>query len=420
MSLDLFFERACEAWPAAFSDLAWAGNCLVIAFPPEPVVSVRFALQEEECLHLKDMRILQPGPDGTHLPRDPGESVLRLSSCYPGSEDLLAERRFLLGADFIGFHTGFEAAPWAEVTFSEAVAGGVLLLSNRDDAYAARARSLVVSCVLASGRSVTLYDALERLKEAQRWLLQQYLDACGQIDAQFAPCAALFLHMARWETEAASATFLQHAAFLRYRVQLNRIARLYRLEFTIHGLARSFRYWSREEKVQYLEFGKELQQALEGAGAQVCFGFGAVLGFVRSGDFIEHDDDLDLLVAFDKDSMPTISAGLQRVEEHLRAAGYTVEGDFLSHRWVWLQEGQCLDIFVGLIEGEHVSFYPSRRHAYRRDDIFPPEAVAFHEVEVAMPRNIVTYLAKTYGPDWRVPNSAFGHSWDEAAYADIR
>lgn len=419
MSLDVFFEQVGNIWPAAFSDLAWARNSLVIQLPAENVVSIRLALQEEECFHLKDMRILQPGSDG-HVELAPGTARLQLSSCYPGSENLLEEGCFLHGANFIGFHTKCEINPWAELTLEQPVAGGMLMVSNRSDEYAGRARTLLVSCVLESGETVVLYDALERIREARRWLLQQYLAAVGQVDTRFQSCAMLILHMARWEIDAASALFLEHDFFDRYRVQLNKIAQLYRLEFTIHGLSRSFRFWSLHEKSRYLQFGKELAEVLEAAGAQVCFGFGAVLGFVRTGDFIQHDDDLDLLVAFDRASMPTIGAGLRFVEERLRCAGYRVEGDFFSHRWISLPGGLRLDIFVGLVEGQQVSFYPARRNAYQVDDVFPPQEVGFHDIEVPMPKNIVTYLNKTYGPNWRIPNSSFGHSWDESAYADIR
>lgn len=419
MSIDIFFERVCNLWPEVFSDLAWSKNPLAIPLPNEKISSMRFALQEKECLHLRHVQVFKE--DAGRIEKiDLAGAELSLSSCYKGAEFHLTEKSFINEAPFIGFHTNSEENPWAEIVFPEPISADVMKLTNRNDEYSNRAKTLEISCTTAEGKSLILYDALNRIKEAERWLLQQYIDLVGDTDSYQKICADLIISIARWDKDTASRIFLKNKFFHTYRKNLNKISELYNLEFTIHGLTRSFRYWKRHEKQEYLKFGKEVADSLAELGAQACFGFGAILGFVRTGDFIDHDDDLDLLVSFDKKTVPTINDGLTLIENHLRAIGYKVEGDFFSHRWVYSKKGHQLDVFIGLIEGEQVSVYPARRNAYQTDDLFPPAMIDFLNVKSPMPKNIMEYLRKTYGDDWRTPNGSFGHKWDESAYADIK
>ncbi|MGF6179707.1 hypothetical protein ABIB42_000706 [Massilia sp. UYP32] len=419
MSVQQFFEKVCNSWPNIFPDLAWSKDKLTFPLPPQKISSIRFELQEKEYLHLKDMQMFRGGADNFEK-IDIGTAEIRTSSCFNGAENYLTEKAFVNGANFIGFHTDQDETPWAEVTFPEPISSAFLQLSNRNDKYAKRSRTLRIICILDSGEAITLYDAVARVTEAERWLLQQYLNIVGQLDAQYEKIAELLINIARWNVSAASETFSTNQVFRPYRHDLNKIAQLYNLEFTIHGLKRSFRYWSIEEKKEYLRFGKTVSENLESIGAKVAFGFGAALGYVRKGDFIDHDDDLDLIVGFDKETTPSLTVALGLIEKNLRSHGYKVEGNFFSHRWVYFKNGFQLDIFAGLIEGENVSFYPSRRNAYKTHDIFPAAIMDFLGVNSPMPNNIMEYLRKTYGADWRIPNSSFGHRWDESEYSDIK
>jgi hypothetical protein len=192
------------------------------------------------------------------------------------------------------------------------------------------------------------------------------------------------------------------------------------LEITIHGLRRSFRFWAEHEKQEYLSLGNKIIETLRPLTEHICFGFGIVLGHIRTGDFISHDDDVDILIAFDRREVATLSAGLSLVSETLRAHGFRVDGDFISHRWVFGARNVPLDVFVGLIEEDgRLSFYPARRNIYELHDIFPANNVKVFDTLVPFPKNVSVYLEKTYGPKWRIPNSKFGHAWNSIEYADI-
>lgn len=189
-------------------------------------------------------------------------------------------------------------------------------------------------------------------------------------------------------------------------------------ELTIHGLKKTFRFWSEQEKSDYVAYCATLMGLLAPCAHTTCFGYGAVLGLARGEILIPHDDDLDILVLFDRDDAPTISRGLERVSEVATAAEYSVTGAHMSHRWV-SKDGATADVFVGIKEGDDVSFFPGTRKAIPIADFYPPADVDFLGVSCRFPKNIERYAAIVYGRDWRSPNNSWRHNWDPSSFADI-
>lgn len=204
------------------------------------------------------------------------------------------------------------------------------------------------------------------------------------------------------------------------RRQLNSILMPFELEINAHGIKRTFRFWNEAEKKNYLEFCNKVVGSLLEISQYVCLGFGFVLGYKRSNSLIEHDDDIDILVAFDHEKVPGIVDALSAIKNQLKGNGFTVSGEFFSHLWVQEPKTQLtLDVFVGLIEGDKLSFYPSERNSLAFNDVFPAQSVIFNELEIRLPRKIENYLSKTYGSSWREEDSYFQHKWDRSQYKDI-
>lgn len=194
----------------------------------------------------------------------------------------------------------------------------------------------------------------------------------------------------------------------------------YELKYNAHGIKRTFEFWSETEKKTYLsEVADLIQYIHDNCSLHVSLGFGAVLGKIRNNDLIAHDDDLDILVGFDSKIVPDISSALERLKKCLKDSPWKVEGRFFSHLWVKLPCQIRADVFVGLFEGEHLSFYPSARHSLLRSDVFPTENDQLCEVTLPFPALSETYLEKTYGVDWRTPSIRFAHPWDRTQFSDI-
>ncbi|MBC7762667.1 MAG: class I SAM-dependent methyltransferase [Candidatus Saccharibacteria bacterium] len=191
------------------------------------------------------------------------------------------------------------------------------------------------------------------------------------------------------------------------------------LEWTNHGILRSFRFWPLEEKVEYLRSVNRLVEALEGIGSEVLFGFGSVLAYARDADFIPHDDDLDLIVAFDSNEVDNLTDALDRVVVALGEAGCEIWGDLPTHCKARFETGHVVDVFVGLVEDGQVSWFPSARGGLAVDQVLPPQVVDFLGVPVKMPAKLDEYLAVTYGQSWATPIANWNHPGDRRQYADL-
>jgi len=191
------------------------------------------------------------------------------------------------------------------------------------------------------------------------------------------------------------------------------------LEWTTHGPQRPFRNWNRAEQADYVRDSAEVVRALETLTPDVCLGFGSVLAVVRDKALIPHDDDLDVIVAFERSQASTIPAALDQIEGHLRAQGFDVTGAFTAHRHVRRPGRKRVDVFVGIFEGDSIAWYPGPRGVITRAMVFPPRTSDLLGIPCRIPALPELYLEQTYGPGWRVPDPSFSHRWDPSAYADL-
>jgi ubiquinone/menaquinone biosynthesis C-methylase UbiE len=188
------------------------------------------------------------------------------------------------------------------------------------------------------------------------------------------------------------------------------------LELTSHGLVRSFRFWSLQEKLAYLDFANSVISILSARFSNVCYGFGFMLSYIRDQDFIPHDDDIDILVAVEDLDYPVFEDALRDVEECLRESCFEVSGTWRTHRKV-LHNGTEVDVFVGLREGNEVAFFPGPRRELLYSDLFPTSKSSFWGRAIATPQKPHVYLEKVYGPEWRKPKLGWRHVDNWASFA---
>lgn len=191
------------------------------------------------------------------------------------------------------------------------------------------------------------------------------------------------------------------------------------LEFTSHGIHRSFRFWSVEEKASYLALAADILASLSSLTGHACFGFGTVLGLVRNGALIDHDDDVDLIVSFPRSIASTIPEGLIRVADHLSANGYTVNQRYTGHLKASTRRQKAVDIFVGIEEEEFATWYPGPRRRLVIERLFPAVPKELLGISCLIPHDAHFYLSTVYGEGWRVPDPRFGHSWNRQDVADL-
>ncbi|MEZ0167564.1 LicD family protein [Microvirga sp. TS319] len=194
----------------------------------------------------------------------------------------------------------------------------------------------------------------------------------------------------------------------------------YEREVTVHGIKRSFRFWSNSEKQGYLRHCNEIIDALSAAGIECSLGYGAVLGLIRGRDFIPHDDDLDIIAIFDQSVAHSFPLALSILSSALAKSKFNVTGNHIAHRWV-SKAGVSFfcDVFVGIKEGDFISFLPGPRREIHYADVFPPLKTKIFGHECPIPRNPFAYLEKVYGPHWETPIPGWNHSWKTDDFKDL-
>jgi hypothetical protein len=192
------------------------------------------------------------------------------------------------------------------------------------------------------------------------------------------------------------------------------------LEITSHGLLRSFRFWSADEKAAYVAEVRALMYDLSELSANVCLGYGGVLSLVRDAGLNPHDDDLDVLVGFDIGEVPTFGAGVERLREFLESRGWTVCGQWPAFLKVNARSMEAdIDVFVVLNEEGTLASIPGPRGKIPWTSIFPAGAIDTFDMPIAIPNAAESYLTFVYGADWKTPKRGWQHSWNYAAYQDI-
>ena len=409
-------------------DYLGPGGVLDLQLTGQNVERIRVEVPES-FLHLQSVQLTGPGGDQLEPTR------VDVSSWYRAYGQNFELQRLL---DFdrpsgTVVHTGNDQPAWMDLVFDHPVDVSGLRLRNVNLATASRAMGLRVSLTTADGETSVGYDSAQREGELVR-LLGHWARAVSpgpdataeppQVDpATLVPLLGKVL-TARYEAARAIWSKLKGLSLEQRRqlqVIMNREVLLERdFEWTAHGPRRSFRFWTSDERTRYIRATVQAAKELTELTPYVCFGFGAVLAAVRDGDLIPHDDDLDLIVGFERSQAAKLPEALALIKTEMVKRGYKVTGASVSNCHLHDPAGnRAIDVFVGLFDEDVISWYPGSRGALNRTMMYPVSVGLVGGVEVPLPRNPFQYLERIYGRDWRVPDPAFHHNWSQAEYRDL-
>ena len=146
-------------------------------------------------------------------------------------------------------------------------------------------------------------------------------------------------------------------------------------------------------------------------GVPAFIAYGTLLGAVRSGAFIGHDNDADVAYVSHFEHPADIVRESFRIERGLRAAGWRADrstGGFLR---VWADDGadaqRKIDLFTGYFMGETFAIERWVSAPLARQSLLPLSTVTLEGVPFPAPARPGDVLAATYGEAWRVPDPAF-------------
>lgn len=424
-----------ELTKSQFPDLSFRdpGSVLDLSETVDSVTALRIDAPGKDFLRLASVLIT-----ADRLTDPVAETTRRMSSVLSSGYEKKLKQGLLFDAEnrSTSVHSKEEYGPWLEIDFEHPVDLRHVTVRNRPDRtapsrpdLAARvAAGIQVRCRTSEGRWELLYDGVEREREL--------VHACSKIygpvlDAGVVGTEDETRSMSSVNVGADLVEILSTLQLRDYQLTLARdldrvdlsadgkrefrdavnsqILHQRQLEWIIHGVRRSFRFWSEDEKRQYVDHATQVVDDLTELSPSVCFGFGSVLAVVRDGELIPHDDDLDVIIGFEPEQASTVTEAFKQIEDFLIRKGYTVAGDHHAHRRVSQRGVKKIDVFAGIFEGDRIGWYPGHRNALHRDTLFPGRSVPFLGRDCLVPRNPEQYLEEIYGPDWQTPDQHFSH-----------
>ncbi len=184
---------------------------------------------------------------------------------------------------------------------------------------------------------------------------------------------------------------------------------------TMHGFSLPFR--NRDTGEVASELGRVFA-LLQELGIESFINSGTLLGAVREGTFLGHDDDADLAVLIDAPTDEALVSGLFSLGDRLNQTGALQTPALFSKRSpvikIEMMSGVVVDLFPMWIRDDRVFIWPHTYGELHRDDVFPLASQNLNGVGFPAPCDPGKMLALNYGPGWRSPDAHFQFPWAAA------
>jgi SAM-dependent methyltransferase len=139
--------------------------------------------------------------------------------------------------------------------------------------------------------------------------------------------------------------------------------------------------------------------------------YGSLLGAVREGRVMPHDDDADISYLSRHEDPADVALEQLALRHHLRARGHSLMVHSLGHVQVQFSRDGApdhyLDIFTSFVAQEHYHL-PFHVRVPRGDvTVLPLTTVVLDGHELPAPADPGALLTATYGPNWATPDPGF-------------
>jgi hypothetical protein len=416
-----------------------------------------------------DLRGIELYDNGVRVPVDRGDVEITQSSVAPTQP--AGADPFAYGT----LRTKREKGAWWSVTFREPIAADELRIYNRRDRWGDRSRRLSVEVTPVDGAQPTTYavdsdevivatlrvlsritglrvdrsvlrtadGARAKRREILATLALRASDGLLTTDAEEQRLLASVLptrlpaqrsmtddawqllgHLfaaERLRVRGTATSMLAFSGVLRSRDELRRLEREVNRAsealggeptvVTRHGL-RDIGLL-RKRSTEYVTTIVHATEMLAGLGQDAMIAYGTLLGVVREGDFLAHDDDVDMLTPIHAPSLDEGRAMLGDLHERIAAQGWEVHrpGGGMNFHVRDPETGLHIDVFPMIVGTDKTSLHMEQMVIRPIDTslLLPPAEQTFQGAVVHVPADPEGFLSERYGATWRTPDPF--HDW---------
>lgn len=188
---------------------------------------------------------------------------------------------------------------------------------------------------------------------------------------------------------------------------------------TGHAISRTIdsRYTAEQKGLIVRTITAVCDELAEKVGVSWFVTSGTLLGLVREGGFIKHDDDLDVAYVSAETSEAGILDQRRRIHAVLNAIPNVRAQDCAGgHFWVFWKSPELqfmFDLFTGFVRGGCFNEYPLKPMTLAADRVLPTGQATLYGEVTRVPREPEALLALNYGEGWRVPDPNFRFNFGE-------
>jgi hypothetical protein len=364
---------------------------------------IRLSLQVESSFHLDAIEIFnQAGRNVAPNKKTIISSVYNDEEKYNGLGAINGKKNG--GA---GFHTKREHKPWLIIDLGTIRNLSKIVVYNREGEFYTRALSLKIETSRDLRHWHLVHDNWGFITNYKEGNLSEFEYALLHAGILNPGPAAAYLKKLKAQGDDDKA--------LAYHQLINRLVASKGVAFGPHGFMQTFNLKTDAEKRKvFKELSTLLTWLNEEFNVPAFVSSGTLLGLVRDGEFIGHDDDVDICYISNEKSEEAILAERHQLVAFLTEKGCRVAPSGIAHYWCTTPGGQNLDIFTGFVEDGKCSMNPIGRKQVSVEDVLPLSKQSFDGRTLYFPKNPEPLLVLNYGESWRNPDPLWTFKWGKA------
>lgn len=171
----------------------------------------------------------------------------------------------------------------------------------------------------------------------------------------------------------------------------------------------------RKRAADYVTTMQHATELLAELGKPAMMAYGTLLGVVREGDFLAHDDDVDMLIPLEAATRAEAEPILAKLRATIAERGWKVSrpNNQLNFHITDPSTGLHIDLFPLLVAGEMVTLHMEKMklRPIPTSLVLPAAAISFKGAALLAPADPEGFLAERYGPTWGTPNPFYDWPW---------